>query len=64
MQEKTEQIRSQEQQDATPHSLPADSSPAETSTRRQLIGRYAKYALVAAPLLVFVSKAHAAHSRP
>jgi hypothetical protein len=36
----------------------------ELSNRRQLIVRYGKYAVVAAPLLMFVSKAHAIHSRP
>ncbi len=36
----------------------------ESSTRRELIGRYAKYAVIAAPLLVFVSKAQAIHSAP
>jgi len=36
----------------------------ETSTRREVIQRYAKYAVAAAPLLLFVSKAHAIHSRP
>ncbi len=49
MQEKTEQIRSQEQQDATPQSLPADSSPAETQPGANSSDAYAKYALVAAP---------------
>ncbi len=36
----------------------------ETSTRREMIQRYAKYAVAAAPLLLFVSKAHAIHSKP
>ena len=36
----------------------------ETATRRELIQRYAKYAVAAAPLLLFVSKAHAIHSKP
>jgi hypothetical protein len=36
----------------------------ESSTRRELIGRYAKYAVIAAPLLMFVSKAQAIHSKP
>ena len=40
------------------------SSQPETSTRRELIERYAKYAVVAAPLLLFASKAHAIHSKP
>ena len=38
---------------------------ADTATsRRELIEKYAKYALVATPLLVFVSKAQAIHSKP
>jgi hypothetical protein len=36
----------------------------ETSNRRELIARYGKVAIVAAPLLMFVSKARAIHSRP
>lgn len=36
----------------------------ETSTRREMIQRYAKVAVGAAPLLLFVSKAHAIHSKP
>jgi hypothetical protein len=35
-----------------------------TSTRREMIQRYAKVAVAAAPLLLFVSKAHAIHSKP
>lgn len=41
---------------------PANES--EVSNRRELIARYGKYAVIAAPLLMFVSKAHAIHSRP
>jgi hypothetical protein len=33
-------------------------------TRREMIARYGKVAIVAAPLLIFVSKARAIHSRP
>lgn len=33
-------------------------------TRREMIARYGKVAIVAAPLLMFVSKARAIHSRP
>lgn len=36
----------------------------EGATRRELILRYSKYALAAAPFLLFVSKAHAIHSGP
>jgi len=56
------------EQDENQHESPKSSSESEdqpeTSSRRELIERYGKYALVAAPLLVFVSKAHAIHSRP
>jgi hypothetical protein len=43
---------------------PDSVTQSETPNRRELIGRYAKYAVVAAPLLVFVSKARAIHSKP
>jgi hypothetical protein len=36
----------------------------DASTRRELILRYGKYAIAAAPLLLFASKAHAIHSHP
>ena len=36
----------------------------DTSTRREMIQRYAKVAVAAAPLLLFVSKAKAIHSKP
>lgn len=47
----------------------ATNSPDETNepqipSRRELIERYAKVAVAVAPLLVFVSKAHAIHSAP
>lgn len=43
----------------------AESPQSPTSLgRRELIERYAKYAVVGAPLLLFASKAHAIHSRP
>jgi len=32
--------------------------------RRELIGRYGKYAIIGAPLLVFVSQARAIKSKP
>jgi hypothetical protein len=56
---KPEEIRSEAPQAPAPPSH----DPA-MSSRRELIERYAKYAVVAAPLLVFVSKAHAIHSKP
>jgi hypothetical protein len=55
-------------QDASKNQAPQSSletanSP-ETPSRRELIERYGKYAIVAAPLLIFVSKASAIHSKP
>lgn len=40
------------------------SNSQETPSRRELIERYGKYALVATPLLLFASKARAIHSAP
>ncbi len=51
-------------QDTTPRSSPESGNSPETQSRRELIERYGKYAIVAAPLLVFVSKARAIHSKP
>ncbi len=64
MNAKPQETRPPEGQDATSSSSLAHSESVETSTRRELIERYGKYALVAAPLLVFASKAHAVHSKP
>jgi len=36
----------------------------ETPNRRELIEKFGKYAIVAAPLLLFASKASAIHSKP
>lgn len=63
MQEKPQETHSHEDQAVTTSS-PADSESAEISNRRELIRRYGKYALVASPLLLFASKAHAIHSKP
>jgi hypothetical protein len=43
---------------------PAEANQPKTPSRRELIERYAKAAVVAAPLLLFVSKAQAIHSKP
>ncbi len=64
MDEKMQETSSPEAQDVTPQSSPEPSETTETTTRRQLIERYGKYALVASPLLLFASKAHAIHSKP
>jgi hypothetical protein len=55
----------QEQNDQeTAASSPRAANEPELSSRRELIERYAKVAVVAAPLLLFVSKANAIHSKP
>ncbi|MFC5865061.1 hypothetical protein ACFPT7_22320 [Acidicapsa dinghuensis] len=64
MEDKPEEMPTQEGQDVAPTSSPGDEITTETSTRRELIERYGKYALVATPLLLFASKAHAIHSKP
>jgi len=43
---------------------PDEANSPQLPGRRELIERYAKVAIVAAPLLVFVSKARAIHSKP
>ena len=63
MEAKLQEMPSPKSKDVTPPST-AHSEATETPTRRDLIERYGKYALVAAPLLVFASKAHAIHSAP
>ena len=64
MKERKEEMHSRANQDATPSSPSDSANRPETPSRRELIERYGKYAIVAAPLLVFVSKAHAIHSKP
>jgi hypothetical protein len=51
---------------AAPLTAGGDSDRPEAPSRRQLIERYGKYAIVAAPLLLFVSKGHGQeiHSTP
>ncbi len=51
-----------EQHQAT--NSPDEANEPQIPGRRELIERYAKYALIGAPLLVFVSKAQAIHSKP
>jgi len=63
MNDRPEEMHSQDEQQQAPSSPDTANEP-ETSTRRELIGRYAKAAIIAAPLLVFVSKARAIHSKP
>ena len=63
MNDRPEDMCSQDEQKTAPP-LPDSANEPETSSRRELIGRYAKAAIIAAPLLLFVSKAHAIHSAP
>jgi hypothetical protein len=64
MEKKPQEMPTAEDQNITTQPLSVHSEPAETPTRRELIERYGKYALVAAPLMMFASKAHAIHSHP
>jgi len=58
------EVKQAESKNVTQPSSPDPASLLETPNRRELIERYGKYAIVAAPLLVFVSKARAIHSKP
>jgi hypothetical protein len=62
--EKKEEMHLPAAEETTTSSQEETANEPEVSNRRQLITRYGKYAVVAAPLLMFVSKAHAIHSRP
>ena len=53
-----------EKPDTAPQEEREGAGQEETSTRREMIQRYAKVAVAAAPLLLFVSKAKAIHSKP
>lgn len=64
MDENEEKLNSQTGEEDGANSCHDVSDQLETPSRRKLIERYGKYALVAAPLLLFASKAHAIHSRP
>jgi hypothetical protein len=63
MNDSTEEMHSQDENIAAPSSPDTMNEPA-TSNRRELIERCAKAAIIAAPLVVFVSKARAIHSKP
>jgi hypothetical protein len=63
MNDRPEEMHSQDEQDTAP-SLPDSDNEPETSNRRELIERCAKIAIIASPLLLFVSKAQAIHSKP
>jgi hypothetical protein len=62
MKENTKENHSQADRDVA--STDDTANQPETSNRRELIARYGKVAIVAAPLLMFVSKARAIHSKP
>jgi hypothetical protein len=64
MKDEKEVILSQAEQSASPLAPQDTADEPEKSSRRELIERYGRYAIVAAPLLMFVSKAHAIHSKP
>jgi hypothetical protein len=64
MKENKEETHSQTSPDAASPSATDTGNQPETSNRRELIARYGKVAIVAAPLLMFVSKARAIHSKP
>jgi hypothetical protein len=64
MDENEEKLNSQTGEEDAADSGHDVSDQLEAPSRRKLIERYGKYALVAAPLLLFASKAHAIHSRP
>jgi hypothetical protein len=64
MNENSQLRRPEENPEATAEPPTRDGEEIDSSTRRELIKRYGKYALAAGPLLLFVSKAHAIHSRP
>jgi hypothetical protein len=55
---------SQDNEPHEPAKSPDTANEPQIASRRELIERYAKVAVVAAPLLVFVSKARAIHSKP
>ena len=64
MKENKEEKHSQANPDSSPLPSPDPANEPETPSRRELIERYGKYAIVGAPLLVFVSKARAIKSKP
>ena len=64
MDEKEDQLNPQTEGEPNSASSLEVSEGPEMPSRRQLIERYAKVAIVGAPLLLFASKAHAIHSKP
>jgi hypothetical protein len=64
MNEKEDPLDSQIGASPETNSSPEAPEGPDSPSRRELIERYAKYAIVSAPLLLFASKAHAIHSKP
>ena len=64
MNDKEEKLNSNTREDQGAISGNSSPNPPDTPSRRELIERYGKYAIVAAPLLLFASKARAIHSIP
>jgi hypothetical protein len=64
MNEKEDPLESQTAANHDTNSTPEVPEGPDSPSRRALIERYAKYAIVGAPLLLFASKAHAIHSKP
>ena len=63
MNDRPEGMSPDNEQDKATHSQDEANAP-QLPGRRELIERYAKVAVIAAPLLVFVSRAQAIHSKP
>ncbi len=59
MDEKERKFSPETGEDAGAASFTNTADTCELSSRRELIERYGKYAVVAAPLLLFATKAHA-----
>jgi hypothetical protein len=61
---KIEEYRPDNQDTPLAEPCAEERSQLQEPNRRELIQRYGKYAIAAAPLLLFASKAHAIHSKP
>jgi hypothetical protein len=63
MNQQPQNIHPENENVESPSSLDAADKP-EIPNRRELIERFAKAATIAAPLVIFVSRAQAIHSKP
>lgn len=63
MNQRPQEMHPEDKNVEAPSSPNAEDEPA-TTTRRELIERYSKVAVAAAPLVMFVSNARAIHSKP